>query len=302
MFDQAARFAARADPETILRRLLTGRGVSLRLRDWLDTRTLPLPGGPDRTADLVAALDDPVAPEKSWLMVLELQAQVDPDKLDVTLEEVAVLRSRARLGEDRKGKYKVVAGLVYLQGRCPEDMLDMTLPDSAGTRHAPLVWNVVEDHAVQTLEAVAAGQLSWGMLFWLPLMAGGGEEAVIARWKEVVAATVSDRRVCGNLGSIALVFAELAGCAPAWERSLEDWEMTESQIVNRWISQGETKGKLETRRQDLLGLLEGRFPGVVPEEVVRLIQQQECMELLWDWFKAAVQASTFEDFLLALRH
>jgi hypothetical protein len=48
---------------------------------------------------------------------------VDPDKLDVTLEEVAILRSRARHGEDRKGKYKVLAGLVYLQGRCLEEVL-----------------------------------------------------------------------------------------------------------------------------------------------------------------------------------
>lgn len=89
VYDQAARFAAQADPGAVPQRLLSGRGVSLRFRDWLDTRTVPLPGGPDRTADLVAALDDPTVADQPWLLVLELQAQVDPEKLDATLEEVA---------------------------------------------------------------------------------------------------------------------------------------------------------------------------------------------------------------------
>src|SRR5437899_2449493 len=70
VFDRAARFAAQADPGVVPRRLLAGSGLLLRFRDWLDTRTLPLPGGPDRTADLVVALDDPAAADKPWLLVL----------------------------------------------------------------------------------------------------------------------------------------------------------------------------------------------------------------------------------------
>src|SRR3954452_471617 len=103
VYDQAARFAARADPETVPGRLLAGKGVSLRWREWLDTRTLPLPGGPAPPADLVAALDDPTAPDRPWLMVVEFQAQVDADKLDTTLEEVALLRSRVRHGQEWQG-------------------------------------------------------------------------------------------------------------------------------------------------------------------------------------------------------
>jgi len=301
VFDQGARFAAQADRETVPQRLLTGHGMSLRFRDWLDTRAFPLPGGPDRTADLVAGLDDPAAEEKPWLMVLEFQAQVDPDKLDVTLKEVAILRSRARHGANRKGKYKVIAGLVYLQGRCPENVLEMTLPSGAGTRHAPLVWNVAEDDAAQTLEAVAEGRLPWGMLFWVALMGGGGEEGVIGRWKEVVLAKVSDKRMRGNLAGIALVFAELAGRVPAWKRGLEGFEMTESQVVNEWISQGKTEGKLEERRQNLLLVLQGKFPGQVSEEVSRLIFQQESLELLADWFAAAITVASMPDFIAMLR-
>src|SRR5688572_4272030 len=104
-FDQAARYAAQADPDAVVGRALAPTGVALRFRDWLDTRALPLPGGPDRTADLVAALDDPATADRPALLVLEFQAQVDPDKLDVTLEEAGILRGHARHGEDRKGKY-----------------------------------------------------------------------------------------------------------------------------------------------------------------------------------------------------
>ena len=129
------------------------------------------------------------------------------------------------------------------------------LPGGFGTRHAPLVWNVAEDDAAVTLDAVAGGQTPWGLLFWVSLMAGGGEEAVIGRWKEVVAQVVPDRRVRGNLAGIALVFAELVGRRVGWKRGLEGFDMTESQVVNEWISQGEARGRLQQQRQNVLKLL-----------------------------------------------
>src|SRR5688572_14980534 len=85
VFDQATRFAARLDAEAVPRRLLAGTGLSLTFRDWYDTRSLPLPGGTDRTADLVPALDDPAAPQRPWLMVIEFQSEHDAEKLEVTL-------------------------------------------------------------------------------------------------------------------------------------------------------------------------------------------------------------------------
>ncbi len=139
-FDQAARYAAQAEPDVVLARLLQESGLVVNFREWLNTRTVPLPGGSDRSADLVAAVDDPASPERPWLVVLEFQAQVDADKLDVTLEEVAILRSRVRFGDDRRGKYKVGAGLIYLRDRCPDDALDMRFPDGSGTRRASGTW------------------------------------------------------------------------------------------------------------------------------------------------------------------
>jgi hypothetical protein len=50
-----------------------------------------------------------------------------------------------------------------------------------------------------------------------------------------------------------------------------------------------------------LELLEGRFPGAVPNEVVQLVQGQESLEVLHDWFKAAVRAYSFDQFLAVLK-
>lgn len=297
VFDQASRYAARADRGVVPQRLLEKSGLTLVSGGWFDTRALPLPGGPDRTADLVAILQDSSHPDKPWLMVLEFQAREDVDKLDVTLEEVAILRSRARHGPDGKGKYHVVAGLVYLCGLCPAGVLDMRPPNGQGTRHEALVWNVQEDVAIDFVEAVAGGKYSWGMLFWVVLMKGGGDETLIARWKEVVLAVVADRQRRGDLVRIVEVFAELAGCLPAWERGLEGFDMTESEVVNRWIS----KGELNRARFSLLEALEGRFPGQASEEILQMIREQESLPLLDTWFRAVVRVRTFEDFLEVLR-
>ena len=274
--------------------------MTLTFREWLDTRTLPLPGGTDRTADLIAALDNPTSPEVPWLLVLEFQSQHDPDKLDVTLEEVAIFRNRVR-HTDGKGRYKVAAGLVYLQNRCPDDNLDMRFPDGTGTHHAPRVWNVSDDSAAVTLDAIESGVLTWGMLFWVPLMTGADTEATAQRWKDAVAARVPDRSNRNNLAGIALVFAELIGRGIVWKRELEGSGMTESPIVNEWMSQGEARGELKKERQLLLRLLNNRFPGAVPADVTKLVNEQESFDLLNHWFDAATSANTFADFLAVLK-
>ena len=161
---------------------------------------------------------------------------------------------------------------------------------------APRVWNVAEDDAADALEAVAAGSVSWGTLFWVPLMAGA-DDAIAQRWKEVVTNGVDNRSTRGNLAVVALVFAELAGRAMIWKRALEDFDMTESQVVNEWIS----KGELRKERQLLLRLLNKRFPGAVPPEVAKLISEQESLDLLNHWFDAAASAVTYDEFFAVLK-
>jgi hypothetical protein len=299
VFDQAARFATQADPTAVLERVLAATKTSLRFAEWADTRTLPRPGGGERTADLVAVVAEEAA-GSPWLLVLEFQARHDPDKLDVTLEEVARLRLHGRHGSDRRSKYRVLAGLVYLQGRCPEAVLDMTLPEGFGTRHSALVWNVEEDSAEGVLSSLEAGRTPWGALFWVPLMAGAGDGAVIARWKERVL-VIEDRRRRGDLATIALVFAELVGRYAAWKQGLEGFDMTESQVVNAWIEEAVRERDLANTRRLLIRLLNHRFPGQVLPEVVETINSQPSLSLLEDWFDHASRAATFEAFLRVLR-
>jgi hypothetical protein len=300
VFDQAARFAAQADPEAVTRRLLSATKTPLRFREWVDTRTLLLPGGTDRTADLVAALDDPDSPEDPWLMLMEFQAHHDPDKLDVTLEEVARLRLHARHGEHRRGKYRVLTALTYLKGRCPEAALEMALPEGFGTRHVALVWNIEEDSAETMLSAVSAGAFTWGILFWVPLMRGAAEAGVITRWNELAMA-VTDRRWHGDLGKIALVFADLAGHYAAWEKALEGYEMTESNVVNRWVQEAREQARIEEARENLLRIVRRRFPTALTPEVVEVINTQPSLQILHDWFDTAIAAFSPEAFVAVLR-
>jgi hypothetical protein len=300
VFDQAARFAAQADPAAVMRRVLAATKAPLRFKEWADTRTLPRPGGTERTADLVAILEDAAAVENPWLLVLEFQARHDPDKLDVTLEEVARLRLHGRHGPERRSKYRVLTGLIYLQGQCPEATLDMALPEGFGTRHTALVWNVEQDNADAVLAAAESGAAAWGLLFWVPLMAGGDTDAVIARWKERAGA-VEDRRRRGDLGQIALVFAELVGRYAAWERGLEGFDMTESKVVNEWIEEALSKDRIERARQYLIRLLQERFPNQVAAEVIETINSQPSLSMLEDWLDQVVRAASFADFVRVLR-
>jgi hypothetical protein len=175
----------------------------------------------------------------------------------------------------------------------------MTLPDGRGTRHAPLVWNLEEDSADTAFASVAAGQATWGLLFWIPLMQGGGEVATIARWRELASAL--PQRARGDLGVVVLEFAQLALCFPAWEKGLEGWDMTESIIAQRLKEAGRREGSLLKGREDLLHLVQRRFPNTIPAEVLDLIRRQDSEQVLGAWFDAAIDAPTAEEFLAVVR-
>lgn len=300
VLDQAARYGAQADPEAVVGRVLRTANASLRFRGWVDTRMTPRPGHRDSTADRVAELANDAAPEEPWLLIFEFQSQHDPDKLDVTLAEAAQLRVEARHGAERRHKYNVLVSLVYLRGTCPESVLDMTLPGGWGTRHAPLVWNVEEDSALETLDGLASGALSWGLLFWVPLMRGSDDPAVLTRWREQ-AARVENVRVRADLLRIALVFAELAGRLAAWSDAMKEWNMIESQLVWEWTADARRETELATLRRVLLLTAKERFPDPLPEAMGALINNQGSIELLNDWFRAALRAKSLEEFLAVLR-
>jgi len=99
---------------------------------WLDTRTLPFPGEPDRICDTVAGLARGPTAAPEWALVIEFQAEPDPDILDRLLEYLARLRRELQPGAERRSRYAVLGALVNLTGPVQPDTLEMTLPQVFG--------------------------------------------------------------------------------------------------------------------------------------------------------------------------
>jgi hypothetical protein len=77
--------------------------------------------------------------------------------------------------------------------------------------------------------------------------------------------------------------------------------MTESQVVQRWTEEARREGELRATRKRLLQVLHTRFPGVVPTEVEEMVNHQDSMAVLDEWFQAALAAFSMESFVAVLR-
>ncbi len=76
--------------------------------------------------------------------------------------------------------------------------------------------------------------------------------------------------------------------------------MTESQVVNGWVSQSVDRTLLTDARAFLTECLTERF-GTVPAEVLRTIEEQPSLSMLQDWRKSAWRAKTMDEFIAVLR-
>jgi hypothetical protein len=94
---------------------------------------------------------------------------------------------------------------------------------------------------------------------------------------------------------------KLAGQLVAWSDAVKEWNMIESQLVLEWTAEARREAELQGKREYLLLLLKCRFPDGLPEEIVSLINRQESFEVLRDWFQAAANAASLEEFLAVLR-
>jgi hypothetical protein len=87
-----------------------------------------------------------------------------------------------------------------------------------------------------------------------------------------------------NLGSPTLL--EAAG-TPA---------TTESNLSLGCAAEAEYRGEIKRARRDLLQVLDFRFPGTISRDIRELIQKQDSLYILEDWFKAALQAFSIDSF------
>jgi hypothetical protein len=296
LLDQSGRYAAQAEPGYVLARLRPLLGLPLEFRRWFSTRSLPLPGGPDRDADLVAVADDPGDAEHPWLLIFEIQSQHDPDKARVLQLEALVFLCHARDTDRAGGEFLPLPVFVYLQGKCPNATVAVRTPTGYGFQGDPVVWEIEGDSAVETLVKVESGEFSWGAMFWISLMAGADDPDIIARWQRVRDKKVPEKSRA-DVSYIATVFAELVGRRRNWVRVTEGQDMTESAIANEMIE----LGAMRNAREALRVVLREHLPGALVPDVERAIAEQPSLRLLNDWLAAAARATTAEDFLAVLR-
>lgn len=306
MFDQGARYACRVHPSVVARKLLRQVRERLSFGQFHESKTNPLPGQRERIADSVLALDNLGAPSAPCLMLLEFQSRHDEDKLQTTFVSVAHLRADVRHGPDRKGRYEVFAGLVYLQGKAVETEIGMALTDAdgkqvAGSHHQALLWEVGEDDADAALAEVGADFAGWwGLLFWVPLMRGGSLAQNVTKWLSLVTQVTSQRHRA-DLGQIALIFAELAGTLREWREALEGFDMEDSQVVLEWTAKAREEAEVVALQRTLLRLAQKRFKGELKDEEKEMISSQESKDVLAAWLDAVVEQATYADFRAVLR-
>jgi hypothetical protein len=296
-FDQAARYTAKLDPPAFLRWLLPGLDAALAFQGWLDTRTLPFPGEPDRICDTVAELLDVAQPDRLWALVIEIQSEPDPEILDRLLEYMIRLRREVRHGPERRVQYGTAGALLNLTGPPQPDVRDMALPCGAEVRlrFRPAVRTMRDEDAAATLRGIDAATIGRCILPWIPLMHGGGDLSTMEEWKRL-AALEPESRLRSVYGSLALVFAELGGRETAWKLSLEGWNMRESTVISGWIAEGEAKG----RRAALQRVLQTRFNAPVPNDLTEAIQAVNDSETLDRWLEIATVVDSLDAFRAAI--
>jgi hypothetical protein len=294
-YDQASRYAAKLHPPGFLRWLLVERSP-LIFREWYDTTNAPLPGGEDRTSDTIALMDNSENPAEPFAVVVEFETENDAEILERELEYLAIIRRRLR----RRG-FKVVGTLINLTGAEQNDLLEMALPGEAdfGLRLRLKIRTLRDEDGAALLEEIAAGTHSRCLLPWIPLMRGGGEAAIIERWKEIAGAE-PDARLRSDYGILAKTFARLKDHADAWLQALKGWNMVESPVWKEIRDEGRAVGKLETLRAAVLRVIERRFQTSVPAELAAAIQAASNPDELQAWLDAAVTADNLEAFRAAI--
>jgi len=297
-FDQASRYAAKLDAVGFLAWLLKEEPTEVRFRLWLDTRTLPFPGDPERTCDTVAWLSD-ADPAIEWALPVEFCLEPDgelPGRLLVYLGQLWLEKRPTDAGGER---FAVGAAVVNLTGRGHASR-DMRLRQTGVRTNLEVAErNLVDEEAAALVDAIAAGQVSRCLLPWLPLMHGGDETGIIQRWIELASQEIDSRRR-GDYGGLALVFAEAAKRLPIWKDALKEWNVIESQQVLEWMAMGEVKGEargeVKGEVKALLLVLASRFPPGATPEMEAAIRATADLGRLESWLDLAAKSSSLDAF------
>jgi hypothetical protein len=294
-FDQGARYVAKLDPPGFLWWLVPALIWPLEFHGWLDSRSIPFPGDPERVCDTVAGIADTTKPGAWWALPLEFQTRPDGELFGRLLEYLGRLWRELRPPGMPQGRFDVVAAVVNLTG-AGLTTRDMVL-GASGLRTCLIVVerNLRDEDAAETLARIASGVVARCVLPFIPLMQGGAEVAIIERWKEVAQAETEVRRRADYAG-LALVFAELTDCRPAWKQGLEGWNVEQSLQVLEWQADAAKRAKSEAKSEDLLRVLRKRFPPAIPADIEGAILAASDVDQLNRWLDDAATASTLAQF------
>lgn len=130
-------------------------------------------------------------------------------------------------------------------------------------------------------------------------MHGGAESGIISEWLSLADAE-PDESLRADYAALAVLFAGLAGCRPAWDRAVKEWIMRRnykrSEVADEWRREGEIAG----RQAALLEALQLRFD-TVPEDIAAAVAEMTDLARLSRWFKHAAKAKSLEAFRAAVR-
>jgi hypothetical protein len=284
-YDRASRYLARREPAGVLCWLLRIAQAELVFERWLDTRKLPFPGQPERVCDTVAHALDVRRGWLPWALVLEFQLEPDALMFGRLLVYEGSVWLEFKPSPERGDRFHVGAVVVNLRG-VGEASRSMEWPEAGlATGLRVVERNLEQEDAQATLAKVAAGEVSWVALAFVPLMHGGAEPGIIQEWVRLASAEADPQRRA-DLG-LARVFAEAAGREQAWNQALQGWNMIESKVVKEWQAQ--------ERARSVLEVLEGKF-GAVPPDLAGAIQGTTDLDTLRRWFPLALNATTLEQF------
>ncbi len=229
--------------------------------------------------------------------MIELFTTPDADAVDRTLEYIGRFRREVRHGPYGHDRYLFAAVLLFLTGTQVETGLDMVLPGQKdvfvrlGLR--PMV--LAEQDAVVLLDEIEHNKRPRSLLIWVPLMKGGQNSKIVARWRKLLEREKDEARR-KTIVDLARVFADLAGCQEVWDKGLEGVDVNESKVMREVRQQGAVVSK----REDLLEFLEARYSGQLPATFLERLRTEADLGVLSRWVRLAGSASSLDAFLAAL--
>jgi hypothetical protein len=261
---------------------------------WDDTRRTSWPGGPERTDDVVCVLRRR-ADGKAAHLIVEAETEPRADRVARLgiYELLLAIEVRGVLDDGPP----VFGAIVHLTGSKKGGPLILSKSAShPGLLVEPIeVW-LADVSAADTLALIESGTLEVCILPWVVLMRGGGDPAIIERWKQL-AGREPDAEKRALYRSFALVFAELIPELVNWQRHLEGWEVRESQYLKSF----EDRGEVKRARADLLRVLLSRLGSPAPEPIRLAIEGTNDLGILDRWFDAALAAASWADFQAAMQ-